>query len=97
MDPRVDGTLEIVKKVIDDLIGLFPTTPIIHLGFDEALHTCWGISKQEALKMENDFFDVLTDYITQKTAPNSLFISHWDDMAADGVYDNPESKSKRIY
>ena len=34
LDPRKEQTLPLVQKVIDDVIFLFPSSPVIHLGFD---------------------------------------------------------------
>lgn len=76
---------------------MFPTSPIIHVGFDEAFGSCWGITKDEALKMQNSFLDTIANYITEKSQPNPRMIAHWDDMAADGYYDPKDGKSKRVY
>lgn len=87
-----EQAFDFIENVLDEVIGLFPNSPYIHIGGDEVMPNHWRESgfvktfkKRENLKSEKDVESQFIRRIENFVNSRGKKIIGWDDILGEGI------------
>ena len=87
-----DGGIKLLEEIFDEVCELFPDSPVIHIGGDEAPRDRWKVCphcqkriKEEGLKDENQLQSYFMERIEKWLNERGRSIIGWDEILKGGI------------